>query len=175
MSKTGLRREIWKGKAYWVVRDKKGRFVSKTKVKGSKLRTKTQASERIKEKGTFKRGIKIKRQTLTNFIESTETRKAIEKSWKKPISTRPKKVSDKEAVMYHVEGTYRGQRIYASSQKFGAKFARDYQQMKDRAWKNFFKRLDQVETGGYDADEGLKILDQVKNLREGWRYFKVKK
>ena len=65
-----VKKEVWKGKAFYVARDNKGRIASRIAVKGSKL-TKQEAIKLFKSRGTFRKG--TTRTRLTNVYEVFDT------------------------------------------------------------------------------------------------------
>lgn len=165
-----LKRENWNKNRRWVARDSKGRFVSWTKEKISKAR----AEEIFNSNKTFKKtktGKRIKREEskLSNFKEITEvSQSSINNRDERRIERQPKA----PIVQYVVQGFYKGSLISARSQKIGSKLTKDKRKAKDRAWTSFLERIAQVSGFDYDADEGLKEIDNVSNIKEGWVYYR---
>ena len=157
-----IKRENWKGKYIYVAREK-GRIITKQRVKGSKFKTK-QLKDIFQQQGSFSTKFKVKRQKLTNV-------ELIERTKKTTIEQRNKKIPIKTPsnnAMYSVSGYVNGNLIVANSMKDS--YLTPSQKRKN-AWKSFLERLSNLTTGEYDADEGLKQIGRVRNLREGWVYY----
>jgi len=166
-----LKVENWNGKRVFVVRDNKGRIESRLKYAGSKL-TKEQAKQRFKENNTLKKGVKKTINKLSNFTEISELRKSSEKG---RLTRKTGRVPKAEIIQYMVSGYYKKQRIDARSKKISSYLKNQRQTAKKEAWNNFLKRVHkEILNDGYDSDEGLKLIDKIRNIQEGWVYYKKK-
>ena len=88
---------------------------------------------------------------------------------KKPISAKPKY----KVTQYIVEARYKGKLVVGRSQRVGPDtLSKTAKEAKERAWTNFINRLADAAGFGYDEDEGIKQLDKITNLREGWVYYR---
>jgi len=156
------------GKRVATVIRENGKIAAYTYEKISPLK----AKQRFKEVGTLRKDFQLKRTTLTNVKEIVLLKSSsIQNRKKKLVSKRP----DKNA-QYVVEGYYKGNYISARSQRIAASysFITTSQQAKEQAWSNFLARLSEVAGLEYDADEGIKEIDNVTNIREGWVYYTKK-
>ena len=157
-----VKREKWGRRYVYVVRVK-GKLQTWKNVRGSKQKLPT--LRRIyKLNKTFNPQIKLTKEKLTNvtLISKTKT-SSIDERNKPAITTKPSK-----KAMYSVEGYINGERIVANSMTDSDIPAK---RKKRDAWESFLERVSQVSGGDYDADEGLKYINQVKNIREGWVYY----
>lgn len=157
--------ENWKGTHYFVVRNKKGQIVTKRRQKGSDL-TFDEARELYRRNKTFKENVKRQRTKLSNVTEIVTTTQSSIQNRKKP----PIKAPSGNNIQYVVQGRYKGQNISARSQNIKAGYAlyKTEELAKEKAWENFLKLLAEREGLAYEADEGLKLIDKVTNIREGW-------
>jgi hypothetical protein len=139
------------GKRYIVARNDKGTILEKQLLKEDI----TTLRNRFKENGTFEENKKVDR--LKKLTEVT-----IYKDTKTPPT---------RTAQYVVEGTYKGVKLTARSQKIGEKLTPTPSVAIERARINFYRLLSQEISGGYDEAEGKENIDKVKNLREGWVYY----
>lgn len=169
-----IKRENWKGRYVWTARDNKGILRSWGNVKNSKL-TKQKAIEVYKEYKTFKT-VKINGEKIRVKKESTKLTKLSEnilvfKTTKESRNTNktPLRKPTGKVVQYIVQGDINNTTVYGRSQAIGEKFAGNSRSAKEEAWNNFIARLNVTVTGGAsDEDEGLKYINDVTNLKEGW-------
>jgi hypothetical protein len=158
--------ENWKGKRVFTARDEKGRLISWRYYKNSGLNKKT-ASIIFKENKSFNRDKSIQKLSNVREITILKSSNINSRQTKKLITPRP----DKQA-QYIVQGYYMNKRIIARSQKVGSALSKTSQDAKEYAWNNFLLMLGQEATQNYDADEGIKEIDKVKGLKEGWVYYR---
>lgn len=158
--------ENWNKKGrYFVARDANGRFIESRRVKGSKL-TKIQATEIYKQNKTFYES--IRKELLSKFSEYVnEQPTTISERTTRP-SRRPKGTT----VQYVVSGWYKKTKIAARSSAIGTPLIKTARQAKEDAWQRFLALLGEKAGVGYDEDEGIKLIDKVKNLKEGWVYYR---
>lgn len=156
----------------FVDRDSKGRLISWHYQKGTKLSL-TRARQVYAEYKTLKKAngerIKKRKELLTNF--RTITRTIPTHATKEGELKRKKIAFSKPSGTFHqyvIEGKINGQRIYVRSHKVGTREAKTSREAKEWAWETFLERISDESGGGYDADEGIKYLDDVTDLREGW-------
>lgn len=104
MASGTIRKESWKGRAYWVVRNEKGSFVTFTRQKGSGLRTKAQAIERFKKQDTLRdatvlvRGAKGRKRAVDTRGVTIFGRKKIGRNTELIRSDRPVKADTRQIV-----------------------------------------------------------------------------
>lgn len=166
-----LKRENWKGKYYFVVRDSKKRIRAKTYVKGW---TKQSAQSYYEDYKTFKKSskgkpLKLDSDKLTNFTENTLLSNSnIGNKDSRTIYKRPKG----KKVQYVVQGVYKKSLVVARSPFIDGDRVNNAREAKEMAWDNFLKRLSK-KAGfvDYDADEGVKVIDDVTNIKEGWVWY----
>jgi len=171
--------ETWKnGKRYIVAREK-GRLIQVRKQSGSNIKTKRQAMELFKKNNSFHKDLVRERLTKTTVnyklkkvninFQGTEQQFSEELTkWKKskPI------YKPKYSSMYLVQGIYNGKRISATSHKIGTADVRNKDDARNDAWLNFLRLLSKnYNSEMYDAGEGIKQLDKVSNIQEGWVWF----
>lgn len=156
----------------FVDRDDKGKLISWHYQKGTKLSL-TRARQIYSEYKTLKKvkGERIKKQkeVLTNF--RTITRTIPTKAGKDGNLKRKNIAFSKPRGTFHqyvIEGKLNGQTIYVRSHKVGTREAKTSREAKEWAWETFLERISDESGAGYDADEGIKYLDDVTDLREGW-------
>lgn len=168
-----IKTENWKGELYFVARDTNGRILAKQKRKGSNL-TRLEAEDIFRKNNTFSKSAIKQKSTLTNFTEIIVLNKSnLNQRNKKPMGRRPRG----ENVLYQVSGMYKGQLITARSQKVGADYSlsKTSKDAKERAWESFLERIAQKGGLDYDADEGIKEISKVSNIREGWVTYNARK
>jgi len=161
--KKGVRVETWKGKRYFVVREK-GRIVTYRTYAGSKL-TLSQIKEIYKKNNTLREN--LKKTVLQHVSEYVDTATTKKDSYYSTKTTKPRQ----NDAQYVVEGYYGTQHIVGRSHKLGTGFAKTKEQAKAEAWNNFLKALSYTLFSESDADEGLKNIDSVSGLREGWIWY----
>ena len=159
--------EIMRGRKYFVKRDNKGRFELIRKVAGSGLKL-SDIKQLYKERRTFRRDKKITK--LTHLKEIVIEKPTSISNMDKKIIT-PKPVSKLKIVQYYVSGYYKNEYIIARSQKIGREFAKTSSMAKKAAWNNFLMLVSQAINHKYDADDGLKEIKKITNLKEGWVYY----
>lgn len=152
-----IQRENWKGTYVYVARNN-GKLITYIKQKNTKLR-KTQLQERFKLQNTFKSGVRIQRERLTNVIEVRETTQS--SADRKRVT--PIKQPRKQAL-YEVSGTIGNKLIVARS-------SYEDTNKRDTAWESFFERVAQSQGDEYSADDGMKYINKIRNIREGWVYY----
>ena len=158
--------ETWRGRWYFVIRDSKGRIVTRRKYRGSGL-IKKEAMQIYKQNKTL-----YKEKTRKKLEKVNEISHLLDSSIKSLESKKPIVEPDTKDGQYIVTGTYKNREIYARSQKKGSAFAKTNEQAKEEAWNSFLRQLSYIILNKSDEDEGIKLLSQVKNLKEGWVYYK---
>lgn len=172
MAKFKFSIENWKGKRFVVARSN-GKFVTFRNIDGSRFQDYDLSDfKRIySDTGTFYEN-KYKRK-LTNVsevvqLENTSLNDRFGAPVKKPRVNNPQ---------YIVSGFYRGKEVHARSLKLGTPLCETRQQCKDYAWKRFMYVLGakvagkEVNTDPADLDRGLRSINQVYGIREGWVYY----
>ncbi|NCC70893.1 hypothetical protein EOM09_04890 [bacterium] len=150
----------------FVVRSEKGSLITWRKQAKSGLKKK-EAQELYKTNKSFRRDKQV--QKLTNYNEITILKDSSLNNRNKKIIT-PKPYTKTKIVQYVVQGYYNKVKITTRSQTIGQKFAKSSNQAKEEAWNNFLKLLSH-QNGKYDEDEGIKMMDKVTNIKEGWVYY----
>jgi hypothetical protein len=159
----------------YVVRDINGRFIARLAVKGSGINLAT--AKKIYDKNKTltkskdgKEWVSRSKQSFTNVNSYTNTVSSSYKDRKgkllidRPIAT---------VVQYQVSGIYKGTLYRRHSDKLSgerSRFARD------QAWERFLELISSLGTNRQisDESEGLKYIDEVTDIREGWVYYKAK-
>lgn len=164
-----VKRENWKGTYQWVARSDKNKIITRRRLKGSKL-SKQRAIDLFSSNGTFHANRYKKVEKMKNVTEvSTMKETSLNLRYKKPYSSQPKY----KVTQYVIEAEYKGKTVAGRSQRVGKDtLSRTAKEAKERAWTNFINRLSEAAGFGYDEDEGIKLIDRVKNLREGWVYYR---
>jgi len=166
--KYSVKIEKYRNKRYYTARTLIGKIASRILVKGSEINLDS-ARVRMEQNGTLRKGQKAERTDLTNFKEYTITKKSSLENRNKPVKLKKppidRKSGKKQILMYQVRGYIGKTLIVANSMANSNRPARE---MKEEAWDNFEKLVTKHYTKGYDSDEGLKYLDNVTNIREGW-------
>lgn len=157
-----IQREKWNGKYVYVAREK-GKVVCHVKAQGSNTNLK-QLEEKYKEYGSFNTDYKTTRLKLSKVTLISQVKETTLKDKDKGVFKSP----PRRRAMYSVEGEINGYLIVANSQIDEDITPRE---KKSNAWKSFLMRVDEYMTGGYDENEGLKYVDSVHNLKEGWVYY----
>ncbi len=178
-NKSPIKSEKWKTGRYAVVRDKKGRFLAKTPLKGKSIH---KLNEIYIKNNTF--NINIRKQKLTNVTEYTKTIKQVNLNNflnQKPFSKQIK--TNKRFAMYEVSGKVGLKTVYARSQRVGHPEALPNMRTSSKednikeaiktAWENFARRVSQVlNSNNYEVD--LKAIEDnvdKSSIREGWVYY----
>ncbi len=158
---TSVKVEEWGNKKYFVVRDSKGRILSKSSQDKSKLSL-DNAKEIYQTNKNLNINKKVVREKLTNveIVSKTEV-SSYDKRTEKPISNHPR-----HRAMYIVEGEFQGRKFVASS----GMDEETAERKKEKAWEGFLEMIGLEFSGDYDANEGEKYIDKIKNIHEGWVY-----
>ena len=155
--------ETWSKKRVIVVRDVKGRILTWTPYKNINL----QAAKRIyKDRGTFRKGVKISTTNLTNVVEtaiSTQGRMTFKKNKRGQyyIKVIIKNKNEKPAM------------IVARSNAAIIVNRAVAERLKEQAYDRLMKNLARELSFGYDLDEGERIFKTIENktIDEGFVYY----
>ena len=150
-----VKRENWKGK-YRVVARQNGHIVSWQKY-SPKTKIETQR-RKFKHDGSLKKG--VQRTQLTNVNEIVD------------YSERPQHPTGVK-YQYVIEGVLEdGRKITARSLQHDSNEPKN--EAKEEALENFYEQIGFALNQQYDADEGLKVADQVKSMRQGTVYYRAR-
>lgn len=153
----------------WEVR-RNNKIISWQYVKGSDLRTLQDVKERYEDKSTLKP--RTKRYTNVQTEERLKDTKLINGKLPEKIPRKPRA----KKIQYQVSGYIDKVHIVGRSQILGSAFAQDVNQARNEAWQNFFKQVGENQRNHYSVDEGMKHIDKIRNLQEGWViYNEIKK
>ena len=167
-----IKYENWKGKRYVVAREE-GKIIQRRALKGSGFQNKTDALRIFKKNNTFYED--RQRTKLRNVTENTYLKK-VKFNYQNPTPwlTKPIK-KPRGKALYQVQGMFRGKMVYGRSHRKGSVIglAETSAKAKQEAWDNFLRIIGEIETGNYDADEGITVVEnnQVTNISEGWVFY----
>jgi len=171
---SGVKRQRY-GRRYVYVAYDNGKRTSFRYVKGSDL-TLNEAKELYKENKTFKRD--VKRTEFKKVVEIVKTREVKRsKDGKFDLRgrpTEPKHIRAQYVVEGYVKKDKKSVCVVARSQSLTDGISKE--EAKQKAWESFYEKVSETIYGNgvYDADEGIKHLNKITNLREGWVYYKEK-
>lgn len=162
---TQVKREKWKSKGFvYTVRDN-GKLISwKKSAKGFTL---LKAQTIYKQNRSFQENITKTR--LRNVSEYVVKVKSVGNYY---TGSPGKSRRIPKESQYFVSGMFKGREITARSYKIGTGPVQTRQDAYKNAWESFLMRLSQESGGKYDEDEGYAKLGKVKDIREGWVYYK---
>jgi hypothetical protein len=158
---------------YFVQRDNKGHILEKRAVKGSKLNL-NEAREIYKHNKTFYSDRKrIKLTNVSQYIYSRDS--SLQERSSKPMNT----PTGKGKKCYYVSGTistgkFKRITITRTSLHLGLPTCETPQKCKEDAWRRFIRGLGTLGGIGSDYDEGMRLIDKVKNIEEGWTRWGVR-
>jgi len=154
------------GRNYFLATDK-GKYVTRRKQKGSKLSLEN-AKNIFRQNQTFIEGRKATRVKLTNVTEFTKSQTITRNEKKRPLITTGKNKHNSQITLSAKlrDGTV----IHARSSQIKG---RKTQTAIKEATVSLFERIDQhFNQGSYDATEGLKRVNEVLSLTQGYVYYK---
>jgi hypothetical protein len=174
-----IRRERRGKRFFVVVRDDDNNVLSSRRWSQTRFNL-AFAREKFRLQGSLQDGVSVNRK-LSKLDEFTQmkavTRKKDGTFGRRRLSKPPRAAQDDRGrmiVQYQVTGTFRGVRITGRSSKLGTPLSKTPDDARERAYKNFFARIGNLAQGqiGYDSDTGMKFIDEVKNVVEGWVYYR---
>jgi hypothetical protein len=120
----------------------------------------------FKQNGTF--DANIKRTRLTNVTEMEKTIKVSD------VSKPPKKPRGYKEGQFVVKGRVNKEMIVGRSLKLGSVLCETEQKCIEYAFNKFYLLIGEKVSGNYNADEGMRAIDQnkIKNMRYGWVRYK---
>jgi len=145
----------------WEVRQN-NKIVSWKYVKGSDLRTLSEVKTRYQDKSTLQKD--TKKYTNIKTVERLKETKLINGKYPQKTIRKPRA----KKIQYQVSGYIGKNHIVGRSQILGSTFASSTEEARDEAWKNFFMQVGDITKNHYSADEGIKQINKVTNLKEGW-------
>jgi len=158
--------ERWKNKRVYVARNEKGQLLSWRKVAGSKIKL-SDAKRLFKRQRSFRKDVQVVRLKKVSEVSELRT-SSIKKKDSKPLFAKPKK-----DAQYVVSGYHGKKHIVARSFKIGSTtLVKSSQEAKNDAWSRFLMIVGEETMNLYDEDEGIKNIDKIKNIKEGWVYYR---
>ena len=152
-----------RGKRYFVAIDDKNRFLARRKVSGSGL--------------SLQGAIDIYRRNKTFFPDKKRESSVLKNVEERVIYTETQKVLRKpsaKVVQYFVRAKIGGKDISARSKTLGSPGVMTRKQAKDKAFSNFYRRVDYEINGNVSSDEdrGRKyVTDNNVKITQGWVYY----
>lgn len=154
-----------RGRRIFVARDNKGRLIETRPYAGSGL-TKREASGLFKRNRTFFENVEKRRlENVTEVVSLFDS--SLSARAREGVISRP----PRRNAQYVIVGYYGSKRVYARSLKLGTPLCETPSQCKSYAWRKFLYNLGNTVSGNYDSNEGLRLLDRVRSVQEGWVYY----
>ena len=161
MGRTEYKRNKIGNRYRWEVR-KDNKIVSWQYVKGSDLKSLSEVKERFDDKSTLQKD--TKKYTNIQTKERLHDTKLINGKFPEKTIRKPRA----KKIQYQVSGYIDKNLIVGRSQILGLTFASSPEEARKEAWNNFFMQVGDITKNHYNADEGMKQINKVKNLQEGW-------
>ena len=163
-------------KKYWVAREN-GKIKTLRPVTESKIQSLQEARNIYKKTGTFYTD-RFKSDTkLTNVTEVSETRPSQfvtsvteKQSTLRQLQKPTPKPRQAINPAYVVEGLYEGRTIASRSLTRSA-YQSDEEARND-AWDNFLRGVATTIGQSSDAEEGIRLLSKIRDVKEGWVYYR---